>query len=176
MPIFNHIRIMRSAIIAAAFLIFFVMPAAAQDETTFSDPNVDYSFEVPDVKWKMTAKPTATNSNVEYVYVDRRDTHLEVRKVSVASNVPMADVIRDEEQKLKFMPGFVAGKEESIGGKLSGSVFNFEFVRAGRPMAGRFYFLRSGNSIYILRFTGLTDKLRSVRHQADRIARTFSVN
>ncbi|MBX3289055.1 MAG: hypothetical protein KF855_06875 [Acidobacteria bacterium] len=176
MPIFNHIRTVRSAVIAAAFVMLFVIPAAAQETTTFSDPNVEYSFEVPDARWKMTAKPTATNANVEYVYVDRRDAHLEVRKISVASSVPMADVLRDEEQKLKFMPGYVAGKEESISGKLNGSVFNFEFVRAGRPMAGRFYFLRSGNSVYIMRFTGLRDKLRSVRHNADRMARTFAVS
>lgn len=165
---------LRSAVISTAFLLLIVVPAVAQEVKTFSDPNVEYSFDIPDPKWKMTAKPSSTNPNVEFVYVDRMDSHLEVRKASVAAATPMADIIRDEEQKLKFMLGFVAGKEESISGKLSGTVFNFEFTRAGRPMAGRFYFLRSGNTVYILRFTGMRDKLRSVRHHADRIARTFS--
>jgi hypothetical protein len=55
-------------------------------------------------------------------------------------------------------------------------VFNFEFVRAGRPMSGRFYFLKAPDgSVYLLRFTGFRDKLRTIRNQTDSIARTFAL-
>jgi hypothetical protein len=142
----------------------------------FSDTNVDYSFDVPDAKWKMTVKPSATVANVEYVFGDRNDGHLEVRKLKVSKDAVLADVVRDEEQKLQFLPGFVAGPDETFAGRLRGTIFNFEFVKAGRPMSGRFYFLRSfDGSVYVLRFTGFRDKLRSIRNQTDSIGRTFDV-
>lgn len=169
---------MKKFIISALFSVvagmFFALSASAQIEN-FSDPNVDYKFDIPDPKWKMTVKPSATSPNVEFVNVDRNDGHLEVRKLNAPSTKILTDVISDEEQKLQFLPGYVAGKEESFSGRLNGTVFNFEFVRAGRPMSGRFYFLRSGDTVFVLRFTGYRDKLRSIRNQTDSIARTFEV-
>ncbi len=144
--------------------------------SSFSSPDVEYSFELPDDRWKMTVKPSATTPNVEYVFGDRTEGHLEVRRLSLPSRGVVSDLIKEEEQKLQFNPGYVAGKEEQFGGFLNGTVFNFEFVRAGRPMAGRFYFLKAAeNSVYVLRFTGFRDKLRSIRNQTDSIARTFTV-
>ena len=152
-----------------------VASAAAQGES-FSNPDVEYTFEVPDAKWKLTVKPSVTTPNVEYVYVDRNDGHFEVRKLNLPNKAVISDIIRDEELKLQFLPGYVAGKEEPFSGFMNGTVFNYEFVRAGRPMSGRFYFLKAGeNSMYVLRFTGNRDKLRSIRNQTDSIARTFTV-
>lgn len=142
----------------------------------FSDSSVDYTFDVPDDRWKMTVKPSPTKPNVEYVFVDRNDGHLEVRRVAVAKDAILGDIVRDEEQKLQFLPGYVAGRDENFSGRLRGSIFNFEFVRAGRPMAGRFYFLRANETtVYVLRFTGYRDKLRSVRNQTDSMGRTFMI-
>lgn len=158
-----------------SMIVLLALTAAAQDQV-FSDGNVDYSFTLPDAKWKMTVKPSATSPNVEYVYGDRTDGHLEVRKLTVAKDEILTDVIQDEEQKLQFRPGFVAGKEENFLGRLRGSAFNFEYVAAGRSMAGRFYFLRANaTTVYLVRFTGLKDTLRSIRNQTDSIARTFTV-
>lgn len=141
---------------------------------SFSDPAVDYTFEIPDTRWKMTVKPSA-KEDLEFVFVDRNDGHLEIRKFNSPRTSSIDDLLRDEETKLRFNPGFVAGKDERFGGKLTGSILNFEFVRSGKPMAGRFYFLRSGDSVYVIRFTGFRDKLKSIRNQTDIIARTFSV-
>jgi hypothetical protein len=96
--------------------------------------------------------------------------------LKVSKDAVLADVVRDEEQKLQFLPGFVAGPDENFAGRLRGTVFNFEFVKAGRPMSGRFYFLRAfDGSVYVLRFTGFRDKLRSIRNQTDSIGRTFDI-
>ena len=155
--------------------ILAVVSAFGQGER-FSDANVDYGFDIPETKWKMTVKPSATSPNVEYVFGDRNDGHLEVRRLKVANNAILADIIRDEEQKLQFLPGYVAGPDENFTGRLRGSIFNFEFVRAGRPMSGRFYFLRAADdTVYVLRFTGFRDKLRSIRNQTDSIGRTFDI-
>jgi hypothetical protein len=147
---------------------------SAQD--TFSDPNVDYTFMLPEAGWKVIAKPSATSPNVEYVYNDRREAHLSIRKLSVAKDAYLTDVIRDEEQKAQFLPGYVAGKEENFTGNLKGNVFNFEYISSGRNASGRYYFLRADNTtVYILRFTGDRDRLKSIRNQTDSIARTFAV-
>jgi hypothetical protein len=147
----------------------------AQDET-FSAPNVDYSFSLPDVKWKLTVKPSDTSPNVEYVYGDRNNGHLEVRKLVTRKDLLTSEAIQDEEQKLQFLPGYVAGKEENFAGRYRGVIFNYEFVRAGRPMLGRIYFLRiDDTTIYAIRFSGMRDMMKSIQHQTDSIARTFVV-
>ncbi len=162
-------------IFSAAILLLAVISVTAQD-SRFSDPNVDYTFEIPDAKWKMTAKPSATVPNVEFVNVERNDGHLEVRKLKASKGFGMSDLIRTEETKLQFMQGYVAGKEENFSGSLRGTAFNFEFLRSGRPMIGRFYFLKADDeTVYVLRFTGYRDKLRSLQNQTDSIARTFAV-
>lgn len=155
--------------------IFLALSVSAQGES-FSDPNVDYGFDLPDAKWKMTVKPSATSPNVEYVFGERVNGHLEVRKLGVSKDAIMSDVIGDEEQKLQFRMGYVAGKEENFIGRLKGAVFNFEYVAAGKNMSGRFYFLRANDTtVYVLRFTGLKDSLRSLHNQTDSIARTFGL-
>lgn len=162
-------------VLLAAFIVAASVSVLAQ-EGTFSDSNVEYSFALPDSAWKMIVKPSATSPNVEYVYNDRLDGHFEIRKLIVGKNALMSDVIRDEEMKLQFQPGYVAGKEENFAGNLRGNVFNYEFVRAGRSMSGRLYFLRIDNTgVYMLRFTGERDKLKSIRNQTDSIARTFKI-
>ncbi len=164
-----------SLLFSILLLMTLAAAAVAQDET-FSSPNVDYSFTLPDAKWKMTVKPSDTSPNVEYVYGDRIDGHLEVRKLRANKDMLVTDIVRDEEQKLQFLPGYVAGKEENFAGRLRGLIFNFEFVRTGKPMSGRMYFLRANDStVYVLRLTGLKDKLRAIQNQTDSIARTFAV-
>jgi hypothetical protein len=151
---------------ASAFAVF-------AQVNNFSDPGVEFSFEIPNARWKQVG--STSPGNVEMVYVDRNDGHLEVRRVSSPRNTPMADLIKDQEDKLQFRPGYVTGKQENFNGRLQGSVFNFEFVKSGRAMSGRYYFLRAGDRVYILRFEGFQDSLRSIRPQTDSIARTFSV-
>lgn len=166
----------RSSIVFTIALLLLINGAVSGQTSIFSDPNVEYSFDVPDDRWKMTVKPSATKPNVEYVFIDRNDGHLEIRKVGTAKGSVLAEIIRQEEQKLQFLPGYVAGRDENFVGRMRGSVFNFEFVRAGRPMSGRFYYLRANDTtVYVLRFTGFRDQLRSIRHQTDSIGRTFDL-
>jgi hypothetical protein len=161
--------------LSSVFVLFFAFSAYAQ--SSFSDVNVPYTFDLPEADWKQTVKPSASSPNVEYVYKDRRDGHLEIRKITVAPGELLSDIIaREQEQRLQFLPGYVAGKEENFAGALKGKAFNFEFVRSGRNMSGRFYFLKADDTtVYLLRFTGERDKLRSIRNQTDSIARTFKL-
>lgn len=155
--------------------LLFSVSIFAQSQT-FSDPNVSYTFDLPEAAWKMTLKPSNISPNVEYVYGDRSDGHLEIRKLNIKSGEMLSETIDGEEQKLQFLGGYVAGKEEDFKGALAGKVFNYEYVRSGRNMSGRFYFLKANDTtVYLLRFTAERDKLRSIRNQTDSIARTFKV-
>jgi len=157
-------------------VVFLMSTSAYAQSSTFTDANAEYTFDLPQANWKMAVKPSATSPNVEYVYDERQKGHLEIRKQKLKSGVTLADIIRDEEQKLQFLPGYVAGKEEKFNGTFDGKVFNYEFVRAGRNMSGRFYFLKANDTtVYILRFVGVGDRLRSIRNQTDSIARTFDL-
>lgn len=157
--------------VAVAALALAANAAVAQTRT-FSEPSVEFTFEIPAPEWKVIAKAP----NVELHYNTERECGLEIRKVNFAASRPLSDLIRDEgEAKLQFLPGFVTGKEENFAGALRGTIYNFEFVRSGRNMSGRFYFLRSGDTVYILRFTGYTERLRALRTQTDLIARTFQL-
>ena len=160
---------------SVALGLLFAFTAFAQT-ANFSDVNVDYTFELPEATWKQTVKPSTTSPNVEYVYGDRSNGRLEVRRIMIKADDMLADVIKTEEQRLQFQPGFVAGKEEDFKGALGGKVFNYEYINAGRNMSGRFYFLKADDkTVYVLRFTGHRDRLRTVRNQTDSIARTFSL-
>lgn len=149
---------------------------STQQKQTFSDANVEYTFELPEATWKMTVKPSPISPNVEYVYGDKSDGHLEIRRVTTKSGEMLSDMIEKEEQRLQFLQGYVAGKQESFAGKLKGTVFNYEFVRSGRNMSGRIYFLKANDTtVYALRFTGERDRLRTIRNQTDSVGRTFAV-
>lgn len=158
--------------IGLALIFGLLLAVAGNAQTrTFSDPDLEFTFEIPDERWKIVGKTPYVN----LVFNTSKEGDLEIRKISAPASKPISEIIRDEEQKLQFMPGYVAGKEENFSGVLRGAIFNFEFVRAGRNMSGRFYFLRSGDTVYVLRFTGYADNLRSLRVQTDIIARTFQV-
>ena len=164
-----------SLLFSVALGLFFAVSAAAQNQT-FSDVNVDYMFELPSATWKMTSKPSAMSPNVEYTFGDRSAGYLQVRKLTIKADDIMSDVIDDEEDKLKILPGYVAGKEEVFAGKLRGTVFNFEYIGSGRNMSGRFYFLKANpTTVYVLRFTAQKEKLMTIRNQTDAIARTFEI-
>jgi hypothetical protein len=126
-----------SKIIFTLFLSFVCTFAAAGQATTFSDPNVEYTFDVPDAIWKSVVKPSASNPNVEYAYGDRLDGHLEIRKFTMRQGEVVSDMVeRDKEQRLQFIVGYVAGKEENFAGLLRGKIYNYEFVRFGENDVG----------------------------------------
>lgn len=160
---------------AIALSIIFASAAAAQTET-FSNENVDYTFDIPAAPWKLVSNPSTLSPNVEYVLGNRRTGYFQVRHIKVKSDKTLTDAIRDEEQSLQFKPGFVAGKEESFSGNFKGRIYNFEYVERGEKNIGRFYFLQADSeTIYVLRFMGERGALLSARPDTDMIARTFKI-
>lgn len=149
--------------------------AAAQE--SYTSDQVDYTVELPSTLWRAISEPDAAHEHAEFVNGDRLDGYLQIRKEVVdAGTTPSALARRDMEQKLRFLPGFVEGKEEKFSGRLSGVTVSYEFIKTAKPMMGRIYYLQADNrTIYALRFTGLRDKLARIRNQTDFIARSFKL-
>lgn len=149
--------------------------AAAQQ--VYTSDQGGYTLELPSAAWRAISEPDAAHEHAEFVYGDRLDGYLQIRKEAVnAGTTPSALARRDLDQKLRFLPGFVQGKEEPFKGRLSGVTVSYEFIRTGKPMMGRIYYLQADNrTIYALRFTGLRDKLARIRNQTDLIARSFQL-
>src|SRR5689334_4910542 len=158
-----------------AALVLVIQVASAQQ--TYSSDKVEYTFDIPSATWHSILEPDATHQHPEFVYGDRLDGYLTIRKEIVDPGTTAAELARrDQDLKLRFLPGFVEGKQEAFNGRLDGVTMSYEFVRTGKPMLGRTYYLQADNrTIYALRFTGLKDKLSRIRNQTDLIARTFKI-
>lgn len=174
MELINKMPVLRM-ILTSAFVALSCSLASAQQ--VFTSDNIDYTIELPSTTWRMISEPDAAHEHVEFVYGDRLDGHLQIRKEVVEAGTTASDLARrDRDQKLRFLPGFVEGKEETFSGRLNGVTVSYEFIKTGKPMMGRIYYLQADNrTIYALRFTGLRDKLARIRNQTDLIARSFKL-
>jgi hypothetical protein len=149
--------------------------AAAQQ--SYTNAQGGYSLELPSSMWKAISEPDAAHEHAEFVNGDRLEGYLQIRKEVVDAGTTSEDLARrDLDQKLRFFPGFVEGKKESFGGRLNGVTVSYEFVKGGKPMMGRIYYLQADNrTIYALRFSGSRDRLARIRNQTDMIARSFQL-
>ena len=147
--------------------------APAQD--VYTTDQLDYTIELPSTVWRPVTGSDGAHEHAEFVNGERLEGYLQIRKEVVDAGTTAADLARrDMEQKLRFLPGFVEGKEEKFSGRLNGVTVSYEFIKTAKPMMGRIYYLQADNrTIYALRFTGLRDKLARIRNQTDSIARSF---
>lgn len=136
-----------------------------------------YTIDLPSPTWKVISEPDAAHEHAEFVNGDRSEGYLQIRKEVVDAGTTPSDLARrDMEQKLRFLPGFVEGKEEKFSGRLNGVTVSYEFIKTAKPMMGRIYYLQADNrTIYALRFSGLREKLARIRNQTDLIARSFKL-
>ncbi len=172
---------MRSAItFLGLFFLAALSPSASHlranvQEHTYSSPKTNYIVDFPSVTWRLVDEPDEIHQHAEFVYGDRNDGYLRIRKEVLEEGLTVEEFAkRDQDQKERFRPGYVDGKEESFKGRLAGRTISYEFTQAGKPMAGRSYYLQGDSrTVYVLRFTGMRDKLLRIRNQTDLIARSL---
>lgn len=165
---------MKLILIALLTLVAF---SFANAQVPYTNENVEYTLELPSTAWRVTAEPDAAHEHAEFIYGDRLQGYLRIRKESIESGMTASDVARrDVDQKLRFIPGFVEGREDKFSGRLNGVTVSYEYTQTGKPMIGRTYYLLADNrTVYALRFTGLRDQLARIRNQTDLIARSFKL-
>lgn len=157
--------------------IFALSGLTARAQESFTSEQMDYTLELPSNLWRAISEPDAAHEHAEFVYGDRLNGYLQIRKEVVDAGTTPSDLARrDRDQKFRFHPGFVEGKEESFSGRLKGVTISYEFIKTGKPMLGRIYYLQADNrTIFALRFSGARDKLATIRNQTDLIARSFKL-
>ena len=169
-------HIMRRSLILAIFVFAsLVTPVASAQEEVFTRPNIDYALELPSPAWRIVAQPDGANQNSEFVYNDRMDGYLRIRRETVDAGMSTSALAaRDQDQRLRFLPGFVEGQTQNFAGRLRGTLMTYGYTTGGRAMSGLVYYLQADNrTIYSLHFTGTSDRLNRVRNQTDNIARSF---
>ena len=161
--------------ICALALVAFGVAAASAQEQPYTSESDEYSIELPSEVWKAVPRPDSEHRRMEFVNGVRPDGYLRVRREVFEGSTDLKEYARAEaDTKLRYQPGFVAGKDERFSGRLSGVVLNYEYTLGGKPMAGRVYYLQAdGRTLYVLHFTGQRDKLQRLQNQTDAIARSF---
>jgi hypothetical protein len=167
------------------FLLLFVILSASSSLAQNDVPDNfiydlgDAALEMPSASWNRSLRAdTNSAERSEFIYNgDRNDGYLRIRKSALEEGESLSDYARGEaDQKLRYMPGYVGGKEEKFAGNLNGIVTAYEYTSAGKAMAGRIYYLRADDkTIYSLHFTGRAEKLLRIRNQTDSIARSFKL-
>jgi hypothetical protein len=162
-------------------LLLLVSPAvlthAAFQEYSYTSPKAEFTIDLPSGTWRKTGEPDDVHQHTEFIYGDRNDGYLRIRKEVMTEGTLIRDfALRDQDERTRFLPGFVTGKDDPFNGRLDGVTLSYEFTQAGKPMAGRSYYLQSDpRTVYVLRFTGLRQKLIAIRNQTDFIARSLKV-
>ena len=172
---------MRSLIVFFGFFLLAAFDSAAPyvhiraQEHSYTSAKVNYVVDFPSPTWHLIGEPDDIHQHAEFVYGDRTEGYLRIRKESVEEGLTVKEFAhRDQDQKERFRPGYVDGKEEPFNGRLDGLTMSFEYSQAGKAMAGRTYYLQAdSHTVYVLRFTGMRDKLSRIRNQTDLIARSL---
>ena len=163
------------------FLLIFIGVAtttgARAQEYSYTSPKAEFSVEFPSPAWKKTGEPDDIHQHTEFVYGDRWDGLLRIRREALPEGVTIKDfALRDQDERTRFLPGFMPGKDEAFNGRLDGVTVSYEFTQAGKAMSGRSYYLKAdAQTVYVLRFTGLRAKLLGIRNQTDAIARSLKL-
>lgn len=180
----SEIRTMRNLVKKAASLGALLLvtslglvfqPAVHAQDQTYNSGKSDYIVEFPSAAWRLIDEPDDVHQHTEFIYGDRLDGYLRIRKETLDQGLTVREFAdRDQDQRTRFLPGFVNGKVDQFAGRMNGVTVSYEYTSAGKPMAGRTYYLQGdNNSVYVLRFTGLRDKLQRIRNQTDSIARSL---
>jgi hypothetical protein len=166
---------MRRLLTAAACLLALAATAAAQE--LYTSDEFGFELELPTQTWRALPRGEGSHRHAEFIYGDRSDGLLRVRReiVSESDGLPeLAD--RDRDNKMRLLPGLVAGRREDFPGRLNGISVPYEYTHAGKPWVARIYYLRADpRTVYVLHFTGRRETLVRLRSQTDSIARSFRV-
>jgi len=168
----------RARLLLSGALALLCAAATVSAQESYASGNDEYTLELPSQSWRATPRSDGVHQHMEFINnADRADGYLRIRKEVTEANAPLSEAARREaDLKLRYLPGFVGGKEERFAGNLSGIVYSYEYTSAGKAMAGRVYFLRSDErSVYLLHFTGRSERLLRIRNQTDYIARSFKL-
>src|SRR5436305_827305 len=88
-------------------------------EQNYSNAKLNYTVQLPSQTWRLISEPDEIHQHAEFVYGDRNEGYLRIRKEILDEGLTIAEFARrDQEQRTHFLPGYVDGKDESFSGRL----------------------------------------------------------
>jgi hypothetical protein len=173
----NHrLRICLLMILGLALATSLTMPMRAQSKgEVFEDPEGKYSLTLPAGWHAVTSRDGLGRPQVDIIYNVRENGLLKIRRIAVEAGAKAMDVAkREEEQSLRFQPGYAKGSVENFAASVNAALVVYDFTSGGKPMIGRnYYLLVNETTIYLMRFSGSRNTLGPIRNQTDAIARSF---
>ena len=160
---------------AAIMISVFTITASAQSDKEFLDPAGKFKLTLTG-DWRAVSYSDAVGrQKTEFVYRDRSEGLLKISKETL-STTSLGDLVQQEEESLRiYRSGYERAARETFGGGgLTGMRLSFFTNEGSRQLASTYYFLKDGNSVWVLRFTGKRGSLDSNRNISDQIARSFS--
>lgn len=160
-------------------LLFTVMSAAAfaqgQTREVFDDPEGKYTLTLAPGWTGIVSRDGLGRVDVKIAYKVNEHGALRIRRVAVEEGLtPVEFAKRDEEQTLRFQPGYAKGSTEAFLGGVDGALVTYDYTISGRPMMGRVYYIKvNPTTIFSMRFTGLRSTLGPLRNHTDAMARSL---
>jgi len=161
-------------------ILLFIFSVTVRAQEVFEEPDGKYTVTLPAGWLAVVNQDSLGRKDVNIVFRIRENGALKVRRVEgVDSNQEVMDYAKQDEQAVvQFLPGYDRTSLEkfALAGGKTGTLLAYDYKNStGQPFAGRNYYVRAGDSMYILRFTGRKTTLPSLRNQTDAIARSFKV-
>src|SRR4051812_33794761 len=98
-----------------------VLSRAAFQEYSYTSPKADFTIDLPSGTWRKVGEPDDVHQHTEFIYGDRNDGYLRIRKEIITEGTKIKDfALRDQDERTRFLPGFVSGKDEPFDGRLDG--------------------------------------------------------
>lgn len=143
----------------------------AQVNQAFEDKANGFSITMAG-DWKANTYSDAVGRRkTEFIYRDRSEGLLRVTRNSLDGK-SVSDTVRSELEEWKaYRQGFELSSNEPFGP--DGARVNFYYVESGRKVAETDYFIKDGDNVWQLRFTGKRGVLDLIRNLTDQMAHSF---
>lgn len=169
-------RISKTRVIAV--LLVTVSSVFAGQSRRFTRDNLEYVLDLPSTAWQVASRVDVHDHSDFSHGSDPTNGYLRLRKIFTNQPSTASEVFRQQEAwELRRLPGYVVCSEcdgVQFNGRLSATVFSYEYVIGGRAMYGRIYYFQiDQRAFYSLHFTVARDHLSTIREDMDSIARSF---
>ncbi len=144
----------------------------AQSEREFIDKVEGFKITLAGDWQPVSYTDAVGRQRTEFVSHDRAEGLLKIARERLAGRA-LTEKVHGDLEDLKLRYACVYTGQEAISGLLSGVRVALYYFEDGRWIVGTHYYLKDGDAVWILRFTGRPGSTGMARETTDRIVRTF---
>jgi hypothetical protein len=151
----------------------YVAASAAQSSREFVDRDDNFKIILAG-NWRPVSFINAVGRRkTEFIGETRSSGLLRVTKEALRGR-SLSDIVRGEAEDARNCYSLVSiGHEVFAGGSLTGIRVTLYYVERNRPTIGTWYFLKDGDAVWTLRFTGQPGSSDMSLEVTDKLARSF---